>query len=274
MFDELVADLWRAPGDVDQQGNVDRAFVHAELEEHLVFPHLVAVVRGPDDDGVLPDAEPLQGVEDHPAIAVHQGDHPVVAREDLPDFDLGEVGPLAPLVQDVLVGRRGIRGCLGWKRDLRWVEDFVELLGGIERGMGFTEGRPAQERLVCVHRGLDDGEGVAGDVVPGVLVGRARTRAAGGPTRDVLGLPLVPVQDVLRHGVLPGSMRNPRFVPGVHLGIFPVHVAEIEPSIAERLERVGDGHHAVVGHGPIRADAMGVDVSAGRQGVPGRGAYR
>ena len=88
-------------GPGNQQGDLHRTVIHIEgegavpLAPDSVVPHIHAVVRRENHDGILPHAQLLQPVENPPDIGVHGGDCRVVAAKQGFSHLSRSIGPLS-----------------------------------------------------------------------------------------------------------------------------------------------------------------------------------
>jgi len=128
-----------------------------------------------------------------------------------------------------------------------------------------TEGRPAQEWLSISGSTFNLSNGIFCHKVAGELFPRAGAGPAGGAARDVMPFPFVSVEHASWHSLTPGLVRDPGLVAGVHSKILPVHMAQVEAAIAERLQGMGDGHHTGIRQVTVDHNAVRVRITPGGQ---------
>ena len=235
------------PGVADEEGDADGFFVERAFVAGVVFAEVVAIVAGVDDDGVVGEAEGIEGVEETCDVVIDAGDVAEVVEMDIVGGEPGGLGAVGGgFVEDG--GDPAVRGGAAGLACVEIAETGWEIVAAARAVRAF-EAEDDGERLFLVLADEVDGE-VGGDVVGPALGG-------GGGCVDVEWTILVLTLTDVAGGVVEAWA-----------GALIAHVpfADVGGLVAGGAEEGGVGDGIGGERTTVVSDAVEVIVAAGEEG--------
>ncbi len=122
--------------------------------------------------------------------------------------------------------------------------EVMELTGIISQIVQLPRTTAANEERLVVAKGLLDlPAGVPSHSVARVLLSCARAGTASDPECGGVRFLVRAAQHIAGHSIVPGVMRDPWLTAGVGAGTCPVHVSQVEPSMAQRPQSMSPRDH-------------------------------
>jgi hypothetical protein len=138
---------WSGDDQRDAGGILERALLHPKA----MFAGVITMIAPEDDDGIVGELKPIQGIEQPTDLRVHEGDRRPISLEGLARLELGHAKPRMGLRRTER-GRRDIRKVIPWPGRERHRFDWIELeilLRRDVRAMGTIESGGDEERPVA-----------------------------------------------------------------------------------------------------------------------------